>query len=296
MSGLNNVFHNTSPRPQRMDIGAVLATELKPLDFVLPGMLAGTVGALVSPGGAGKSMMSLQLATLVSSGANLAGLDARIPHGRVAIFAAEDPVESIAHRLQALCDRLDTSQRVLVAENVDIMPLLGYGYDVMDPHWYEWTLEYASGARLLIFDTLRRIHTLDENDSGQMAGLLTRLEIIVRLSGCTILFLHHSSKSAAMQGQGDVQQASRGSSVLVDNIRWQSYMSTMTRAEAEKYGVHEDCRGFFVRWGVSKQNYGKPVAECWLQRHEGGVLVPAVLATSSSLTQRKEKGGRREHA
>ncbi len=28
-----------------------------PLDYVLPNMVAGTVGALVSPGGAGKSML-----------------------------------------------------------------------------------------------------------------------------------------------------------------------------------------------------------------------------------------------
>lgn len=33
-----------------------------PLDYVLPNMVAGTVGALVSPGGAGKSMLALQLA------------------------------------------------------------------------------------------------------------------------------------------------------------------------------------------------------------------------------------------
>ena len=121
-----------------------------------------------------------------------------------------------------------------------------------------------------------------------MAGLLSQLERIVRLTGCTILFLHHSSKAAAMQGQGDVQQASRGSSVLVDNIRWQSYMATMNRDEATKYGVDEDRRSFFVRWGVSKQNYGKPIAECWLQRHEGGVLLPASLKAGSP--SRRAKG------
>ena len=274
------------PRPRRLDITAAFATEPKPLDFVLPGMLAGTVGALVSPGGAGKSMMALQLATLVAGGANLAGFDAEIPHGRVVILAAEDPAEALAHRLHALGGHLDASQRELVAESVDIVPLLGHGFDVMDPQWYEWMLEQARGTRLLIVDTLRRIHTLDENDSGQMAGLLAQLERIVRLTGCTILFLHHSSKSAAMQGQGDVQQASRGSSVLVDNIRWQSYMATMTKDEATKHGVDEARRGFFVRWGVSKQNYGKPIAECWLQRHEGGVLLPASL-TASSLLRRK---------
>ena len=38
-------------------------TELPPpIDYVLPNMVAGTVGALVSPGGAGKSMLALQLA------------------------------------------------------------------------------------------------------------------------------------------------------------------------------------------------------------------------------------------
>ncbi|WP_223940026.1 helicase RepA family protein, partial [Aeromonas caviae] len=37
--------------------------------------------------------------------------------------------------------------------------------------------------------------------------------------------LRHASKGAAMMGAGDQQQASRGSSVLVDNIRWQSYLS-----------------------------------------------------------------------
>lgn len=37
-----------------------------PLDYVLPNMVAGTVGALVSPGGAGKSMLALQLAAQIA--------------------------------------------------------------------------------------------------------------------------------------------------------------------------------------------------------------------------------------
>lgn len=278
-------------RPGRIDIAAAFATQPKPLDFVLPGMLAGTVGALVSPGGAGKSMMALQLAILVAGGADLVGFDAAISHGRVVILAAEDPAEALEHRLHALGGHLDASQRDLVNDSVDILPLLGYAFDVMSQDWYDWVLDKARGTRLLVVDTLRRIHTLDENDSGDMAGLLSQLERIVRLTGCTILFLHHSSKAAALQGQGDVQQASRGSSVLVDNIRWQSYMATMNRDEATKYGVDEDRRGFFVRWGVSKQNYGKPISECWLQRHEGGVLLPASLSEP-----RRRKGGVRGEA
>lgn len=81
------------------------------------------------------------------------------------------------------------------------------------------------------------------------------------------------------------QQASRGSSVLVDNIRWQSYLSSMTSAEAEEWGVDDDQRRFFVRFGVSKANYGAPFADRWFRRHDGGVLKPAVLER-----QRKSKG------
>ncbi|WP_432759877.1 AAA family ATPase, partial [Escherichia coli] len=47
-------------------------TELPPpLDYVLPNMVAGTVGALVSPGGAGKSMLALQLAAQIAGGPDL---------------------------------------------------------------------------------------------------------------------------------------------------------------------------------------------------------------------------------
>lgn len=289
-----NILQDQPPaspsRPSRIDVAAAFADEPKPLDFVLPGMLAGTVGALVSPGGAGKSMMALQLSALVAGGIDLIGFDTQIPQGRVVILAAEDPVEALIHRLHALGTRMDPQRRELMAHGVDILPLLGYGFDVMAPDWLAWILEQAQGTRLLIIDTLRRVHTLDENDGGSMAALLAQLERIVHLTGCTILFLHHSSKAAALQGQGDMQQASRGSSVLVDNIRWQSYMAAMSREEAKTFDVDEERRGFFVRWGVSKQNYGKPVQECWLQRHDGGVLLPASLSTSLQRRRNGERG------
>ncbi|EGC2036052.1 TPA: hypothetical protein ACQ8J5_005298, partial [Escherichia coli] len=66
---------------------------------------------------------------------------------------------------------------------------------------------------------------------------------------------------------------------------WQSYLSSMTSAEAEEWGVDDDQRRFFVRFGVSKANYGAPFADRWFRRHDGGVLKPAVLER-----QRKSKG------
>ncbi|EHU11659.1 repA [Escherichia coli DEC1B] len=239
---------------------------------------------MVSPGGAGKSMLALQLATQIAGGPDLLEVG-EFPVGPVIYLPAEDPPAAIHHRLHALGAHLTAEQRQAVAEGLLIEPLIGRCPNIMCLDWFDGLKRAAAGRRLMILDTLRRFHIEDENVSGPMAQVIGRMEAIAADTGCSIVFLHHASKSAAMIGAGDQQQASRGSSVLVDNIRWQSYLSDMTQTEAEEWGVDDSQRGYFVRYGVSKANYGSPFAERWFRRHEGGVLKPAVLER-----QRKAKG------
>lgn len=255
-----------------------------PLDYVLPNMVAGTVGALVSPGGAGKSMLALQLAAQIAGGPDLLEVG-ELPTGPVIYLPAEDPPTAIHHRLHALGAHLSAEERQAVADGLLIQPLIGSLPNIMAPEWFDGLKRAAEGRRLMVLDTLRRFHIEEENASGPMAQVIGRMEAIAADTGCSIVFLHHASKGAAMMGAGDQQQASRGSSVLVDNIRWQSYLSSMTSAEAEEWGVDDDQRRFFVRFGVSKANYGAPFADRWFRRHDGGVLKPAVLER-----QRKSKG------
>jgi len=49
-----------SRMPEKLNIFEALTTDPAPLDFCLPGLLAGTVGALVSSGGLGKSWGSVE--------------------------------------------------------------------------------------------------------------------------------------------------------------------------------------------------------------------------------------------
>jgi len=259
-----------------LDLMAAFAEPPPPIDYVLPNMVAGTVGALVSPGGAGKSMLILQLATQIAGGPDLLGVG-ELPTGAVLYLPAEDPPVAIHHRLHALGAHLTAEQRQAVADGLVIEPLIGKCPNIMARDWFDGLKRAAEGHRLMVLDTLRRFHIEEENASGPMAQVIGRMEAIAADTGCSIVFLHHANKGASMAGAGDQQQASRGSSVLVDNIRWQSYLSGMTQAEAEEWGVDEGQRGFFVRYGVSKANYGAPFQECWLRRHEGGVLKPAVL-------------------
>lgn len=254
-----------------------------PLDFVLPGLLAGTVGALVSPGGTGKSMLAIELAILVASGFDISGFagDQKFPRGDVVYLAAEDPAIAIEHRLHAIGKHIqDENVRMHLDEGLMIEPLIGNQPDIFIDAWFNFMMSVAANKRLLIIDTLRRFHTLDENDSGAMAQMLSKLEAISTATGCSIIFLHHASKAAALNGQGDMQQASRGSSVLVDNVRWQMYLAGMSKEEASKNKVDEEMRSFWVKCGISKQNYGKPMPEKWLRRADGGVLTPGHLTSN----------------
>lgn len=180
-------------------------------------------------------MLALQLGAYIAGGPDLLGVG-KLPQGPVVYLPAEDPPIAIHHRLYALGANLDASQRQAVAEGLLIQPLIGDNPNIMRKNWFDDLKRAAEGRRLMILDTLRRFHLEEENASGPMAQVIGRMEAIATATGCSIVFLHHTSKGAALQGTGDQQQASRGSSVLADNIRWQAYLSGMTASEAEEWG------------------------------------------------------------
>lgn len=259
-----------------IDIKQAITEEPPQLDYVLPNFVAGTVGALVSPGGAGKSMLALQLGVQLTTGLDLLGIGEQ-EAGEVAYFPAEDPPAAVRQRLHAIGGHLDELQRAKLIDRLAVQCLVGKRRNILDDDWLHAFQAHAEGRRLMVLDTFRRFHTEEENSSGAMSEVIGRLEFIAAQSGCAILFLHHTNKGSAFAGAGDLQQASRGSSVLVDNVRWQGYLAKMSKAEAENYAVTDTQRHYFVRFGISKANYGKPFPERWLRRNEGGVLKPAVL-------------------
>lgn len=170
-----------------------------PLDYVLPNMVAGTVGALVSPGGAGKSMLALQLAAQIAGGPDLLEVG-ELPTGPVIYLPAEDPPTAIHHRLHALGAHLSAEERQAVADGLLIQPLIGSLPNIMAPEWFDGLKRAAEGRRLMVLDTLRRFHIEEENASGPMAQVIGRMEAIAADTGCSIVFLHHASKGAAMMG------------------------------------------------------------------------------------------------
>lgn len=285
----------------RIDILSAFGTNPTPQDFILPGFLAGTVGALVAPGSTGKSMFALQLACAVASPApqaNTTGL--RIEqHGSVLYLNLEDPPSEIQRRLYFLGSQFDQATRESIAAGLTLSARMGVLTDVMDDSFLTALLKAASGKRLVIIDTLSRCHGLDENDNGAMSQLLARLEKVVRQTGAGLLYLHHTSKSAVLAGQGNLAQASRGASALIDNARWCGNLMKMTEEEAQTLKVSgggtigEERRGFFVRYEIGKQNYGQVQQGQWYERKDGGILQPVTLTLSATRSSSEKNNSRR---
>lgn len=269
------------------------------MQYVKPGFPKGTVGGLVAAGASGKTYKALQDGVTIASGI---GENNGIPMGPVLYLPAEDPIDEVGKRVKVIADdmKLNEKQMENCAKNFKIWSLLGESPDLLETietddsrplidAICEIAASFDTPTRLIIFDTLRRFTYCDENDAGAMSKFLSCMEVICKRVGCSCLYLHHATKSAAMNGQLAMQQAARGSSVLSDNIRYQEYLAPMEDADAEKLGelgpggtppkvaIGTSNRGQYVRWGVSKQNYGFPVKPIWLKRNKHGVLMPIAL-------------------
>ncbi len=266
----------------KLNIQAAFEDTPPELDFVWPGLLAGTVGALIAPGGVGKSFWALQVAISVATGGSAPDLiDLRTDKARKVIYlAAEDPGDILRLRLHAIGKNLSRSERMLANKWLSVIPIAGTSIDVMSEKHRSKIIQDSEGARLIILDTLSRFHQLNENSNSEMAQLLRSLETVAVKTGSAVLFLHHSSKSGIRDSYIDQQHSARGASSLIDNARWCGYMVAMTEHESKNlsetpFGNRPICptdRKRFIRFGVSKQNYGARPDDRWYKRNDDGLL------------------------
>ena len=219
----------------------------------------------------GKSYLALQLAIQIAGGPDTLGFG-DLKNGKVLYLPAEDPLDAIRHRMYALAPLLSLEKRKMLNDSLHIESFFGWSPNLLEKDTFEKVKKLAEGKRLVIIDTLRRFHREDENASGPMTDVISQMEAICFATGCSFLFLHHSTKSSAAYGGS--AQSSRGSGVLVDNIRWQSQLIGLTQKEGADVGVDSWQLDLFVRFKITKQNYGPALKDRLFQRTEGGVLLP----------------------
>jgi len=260
-----------------LDILDIFEKELPTTDFVFRGLKAGTLGFLTSAGGVGKSMLATQLAISLADTTKQYNLypfiNSNTQRGKVVYINLEDPVDIIAKRVKRILryllehKNINNSSNYFVnniKNNLLIYPFFGTNYSlyrnkIVQESVKNNLIQLATGARLMIIDTFRRLHDGNENDNAEMSEVLKVLENIAATTGTAILLLHHQNK-ATIGEENLTQSIMRGASALADNARLVITMQTLTEKEAKKINVDKDERFFYTKLNYAKVNYSAPIA------------------------------------
>ncbi|MER3447938.1 MAG: replication protein A [Candidatus Dadabacteria bacterium] len=284
---------------KHLDIDKAFSEEPDELDFLWPtGPLAGTVGALVAPGASGKSIYALELAIAVASGGDADLLNLGVSKaGPVMYLAMEEPEIIINRRIHYIGRYIDPQTRSSITEKLFVRVLYGTSFNLISQETIEFLAEQANGMRLIILDTLSRLHNLDENNNRDAAIIIATLERLSLKTGATILYLHHTSKTASREQTGHDQHAARGASALIDNARWCGYIRRVSVERAKELGFVDFVqRKRFIEYGVSKTNYTMIPDPKLYEFDHFGVLLPAYMEANMEANNEKKQNKTRKYS
>ena len=220
------------------------------IDDVLP---LGVTAVLASMGGVGKSYLTYQFGFSVTTGLPFVGMQMGDPGGFLYLAAEDDEAE--LHRRgvtllghferagehvdrKALSDRLHVVSRV--AEDNLLTKTAAHG-EVDRTELVDRIVQSAikiPDLRVIVLDPISRFRGGRANYEEDATRFVESLEVIREETGATVLGLAHVSQAGIKEGGG--AEIIRGSTALVDGVRWAATLQPLGRAQAADYGVSEE--------------------------------------------------------
>ena len=272
-------------------------------------VLLGKVGMLAGAGGSAKTTALCSLAMSVATGRLWLEKFHVTDPGNVLLILGEEDCDEIVRRLQTVARSLQLSEEDAVLAYTRIHVLPAYASDVR--------LVDEMGGKSEVFDNLRqylessdrewKLIALDpasrfmsssaEVDAASATRFVEALESLTQVrGGPCVLVAHHVSKGSMRANDKD-QGAARGSSALVDGMRWMALLDKPKFDDA----IITDPRtadippGGIVRLTVQKSNYTRGLEhELYFRLGEGGILVPMSMAQVPVLM--RGSGGKKNRA
>jgi len=169
---------------------------------------ASSVGVIGGAPKCSKTWLGLDLALSVATGTACLGRYAVPQPGPVLVYLAEDSLPIVRQRVEGMA-----RHRGLALEQVEIHVITAPTLRLdRDPHrrQLQQTAQRLK-PRLLLLDPLVRLHGIDENSAGEVAGLLAYIRELQRQLDLSVMLVHHTRKNAAGVAPG---QSLRGSGDL----------------------------------------------------------------------------------
>lgn len=175
---------------RRCDVGAMLATEPEPIDWLAAGVVArGYLSLLVGREKTGKSLMALAIsARCAGGGGTLAGIDCA--PARVLYVDCENGSREIHRRVRAL--GLTNPDGLVVYEGVGFN--VGAGLDELD------SVLSDTQPDLVWLDSWRSMWGGDENSAQESSAVLDPLRELIRRHNVAAGLLHHANKLGTYRG------------------------------------------------------------------------------------------------
>ena len=259
--------------------------------WVIEGVLPlGVAGLLASMGGAGKSFFMYQLGLCITTGRPFLGMEMGEPGGFLYLAAEDDEAELhrrgltlIEHyqRMAGPFDRKAVAEQLYVVPRVASDNLLTHAGGAGEVHLTALVERIVKSAiqisdlRMIVLDPVSRFRGGGANNEEDNTRFVEALEVIREATGATVLGLAHLSQAGIKDGGG--QEIVRGSTALVDGVRWVATLQRLRRDQAANYGVMKEEADRYLRLEIPKSNYTAPFAGLWLKREAGGVMVPTEL-------------------
>ena len=192
--------------------------DLKTPPFLIkPFFPTGGTGVLFGRGGSGKTQLALSMAASVMEGGFfLARYKAR--KGSVVLIEVDTPPLIMKGRLEQMARTRSLNGLGLAMYDAGIDVVEEAKKARASGELPQWVKELrASKPDLVIVDSLRKTHTLDENDSRAPSLVINAWRYLLG-SGPSILFIHHARKTPLEFSLMEDEQGARGSGAWLDDV------------------------------------------------------------------------------
>jgi RecA-family ATPase len=170
---------------------------------------ASSVGVIGGAPKCAKTWLGLDMALSVATGTACLGKYAVPEPGPVLVYLAEDALPLVRERIEGMARHrgLDLGP---VELHVITAPVLRLDRDRDRARLWETAKRLS--PKLLLLDPLVRLHGIDENNAGEVAGLLAYFRSLQRELDLSVQLVHHTRKNAAggvaagqgLRGSGDI--------------------------------------------------------------------------------------------
>lgn len=191
------------------NIGEILKHDFGEEEWIVESLISKQgITALSGNPGDFKTWLTTHIALCVSRQSNVFD---RFPtsQGGVLIIDEEDNIRLLKKRLELLGAK-DT-------DNIHYLSQCGIKVDVESVRDMIVDIVKEKDIKLVILDSLVRVHQQEENDAGGMAKVFSGLQKIL-IAGSSILFTHHHRKQQNGQRTNNTGQSMRGSSDILAAI------------------------------------------------------------------------------